>query len=99
MNTVFILGDTLPTNYDVAIAIFSVCKTPETSEKTPEKMKNCISSYVNALIDTWTKAFRDAHVKDRRTITYKVKQVINHYKTHVCNEKNRTKPKKKELCS
>ena len=91
MNAVFILGDTLPTNYDVAIAIFSVCKTPES-----EKTKNCISSYVNALIDTWTKAFGDAHVKDQRTITDKVKQVINHYKTHVYNEKNRTKPKKKE---
>ena len=91
MNAVFILGDTLLTNYDVAIAIFSVCKTPES-----EKMKNCISSYVNTLIDTWTKAFGDAHVKDRRTITDKVKQVINHYKTHVYNEKNRTKPKKKE---
>ena len=61
-------------------------------------MKNCISCYVNALIDTWTKAFRDAHVKDRRTITEKVKQVINHYKTHVYNDKNRTKPKKKGNC-
>ena len=90
MNAVFILGDTLPTNYDVAIAIFSVCKTPGS-----EKMKNCISSYVNALIDTWTKAFGDAHVMDRRTITDKVKQVINHYKIHVYNEKNCTKPKKK----
>ena len=79
MNAVFILGDTLPTNYDVAIAIFSVCKTPEF-----EKMKNCI-----------TKAFGDAHVKDQRTITCKVKKVINHYKTHVDNEKNHTKPKKK----
>ena len=34
-------------------------------------------------------------VKDRRTITDKVKQVINHYKTHVYNEKNCTKPNKK----
>ncbi len=62
--TVFILGDTLPTNYDVAIAIFSICKTPES-----EKMKNCISSYVNGLINTWTKVFGDAHVKDRILIT------------------------------
>ena len=90
MNAVFILGDTLLTSYDVAIAIFRVRKTPES-----EKMKNCISSCVNALIDTWTKTFGDAHVKDRRTITDKVKQFINHYKTHVYNEKNGTKPKKK----
>ena len=88
MNAVFVLGDTLLTNYDVAIAIFSVCKTPGS-----EKMKNCISSYVNALIDTWTKAFRDAQVKDRRTITDKVKQVINYYKTYVYNKKNRKKNK------
>ena len=88
MNAVFVLGDTLLTNYDVAIAIFSVCKTPGS-----EKMKNCISSYVNALIDTWTKAFRDAQVKDQRTITDKVKQVINYYKTYVYNKKNRKKNK------
>lgn len=88
--TIFVLGDTLPTNYDAAIALFSVCRTPES-----EKMKHCISSYVNALIDTWTKAFGEAHVTDRKNITEKVKRVIANYKTHVYNEKNWTKPKKK----
>ena len=86
----FVLGDQLPMNYDAAISIFSVCRTPES-----EKMKHCITSYVNALIDIWTKAFGEGHVKDRENITKKVKQVVNHYKTHVYNEKNRTKPKKK----
>ena len=47
------------------------------------------------LIDTWTKAFREAHVKDRKNITENVKRVVAHYKTHVYNEKNWTKPKKK----
>ena len=92
--TVFVLGDTLPTNYDVAIAIFQICQTPELN-----KMKQCISLYVTALIDIWTKAFGDKHVKDRNSITDKVKQVIMHYKTHVYNERNRKKPKKKAVNS
>ena len=45
---IFVLGDVLPTNYDAATAIFSVCQTPES-----DKMKYCISSYVSALIDIW----------------------------------------------
>ena len=81
MNAVFILGDTLLTNYDVAIAIFSVCKTPESV-----KMKNCISSYVNTLIDTWTKAFGDAHVKDRRTIMFTMRKTVqNQRKKKLCS--------------
>ena len=62
----FLLGDQLPMNYDAAISIFSVCRTPES-----EKMKHCITSYVNALIDIWTKAFGEGHVKDRENITKK----------------------------
>lgn len=87
---VFVLGDVLPMNYDAAIALFSVCQMLES-----DKTKYCISSYVSALIDTWIKAFGKAHVQDQKTITEKIKRVITQYKTHVYNEKNQTKPKKK----
>ena len=56
---VFVLGDVLPTNYDAATALFSVCQMPESV-----KMKYCISSYASALRDTWIKAFCEAHVQD-----------------------------------
>ena len=87
---VFVLGDVLPMNYDAAIALFSVCQMLES-----DKTKYCISSYVSALIDMWIKAFGKAHVQDQKAITEKIKRVITQYKTHVYNEKNQTKPKKK----
>ena len=48
--TIFVLGDKLPTNYDVAIAIFSVAQKLKS-----DKMKHCIRAYVTALINLWTK--------------------------------------------
>ena len=74
---VFVLGDVLPTNYDAAITLFSVFQTPES-----DKMKNCISSYVSALIDTWINVFGEAHAQDRKIITEKLTQVVTHCKTH-----------------
>ena len=81
----------LLTNYDIAIALSIVCQTPEY-----DKMKYCISSYFSTLIHIWIKAFLEAHIQDRKTISEKIKQVVTHYKSHVYNEKNHTKPKKKE---
>ena len=58
-------------------------------------MKYYISSYVSALTDTLIKAFGEAHVQDQKTVTEKIKRLVRHYKTHVYNEKDGTKPKKK----
>ena len=66
---VFVPRDVLPTNYDVAIALFSVCQTPEF-----DKMKYYISSYVSALTDTLIKAFGEAHIHDQKTVTEKIKR-------------------------
>ena len=74
---VFVLGDVLPTNYDAAITLFSVFQTSGS-----DKMKNCISSYVSALIDTWINVFGEAHAQDRKIITEKLTQVVTHCKTH-----------------
>ena len=86
---ILVLGDMLPTNYDAAIALFSVCHKRES-----EKKKDCISSYADALIVTWTKAFGEAHVKKKENIIVKVKQVVNHYNNHVFIEKSQTVPKR-----
>ena len=87
---IFVLGDELPTNYDVAIAIYKICTKHES-----EKMKHCILSYAAALRTIWVHAFGEEHVMDTHTIKTNLKHVLNHYRTHVYNEKNRTKPKKK----
>ena len=89
---IFVLGDMLPTNYDAAIALFSVCQKRES-----EKMKDCIRSYADALIVTWTKAFGEAHVKKKENIIVKVKQGFHHYNNYIFIEKSRTVPKRKEI--
>ena len=48
----FVLGDILPTYYEVAISIFSIANTPATS-----KMKKVINNYASSLIEVWHKSF------------------------------------------
>ena len=52
-----ILGDRLPTIYDVAIGIFSICCKPGS-----KKMDDCVQAYSEALILQWTKAFGKGYV-------------------------------------
>ena len=49
---IFVLGDTLPTFYDVAITLFAVASKPGSA-----KMKQAIQSYSTKLIEIWTKSF------------------------------------------
>lgn len=70
----------------VAIAIYSVCHSYQS-----EKMQTCISSYTDALISLWQKAFGEKHIMTRSHVLSKVKEVVK----HVYIEHFRTKPKKK----
>ena len=51
------LGDLLPTIYDVAISIFNVASKPKSY-----KMQQCINAYAESLIDLWIRAFGEDHV-------------------------------------
>ena len=88
---VFILGDKLPTIYEVAISIYSSTNKKPNSDG----MKRSIKAYVTALIDVWIKSFGEKHVISRTPITKKVEGIIKHYHTHVYLESKRTKPKHK----
>ena len=55
---VFILGDKLPTIYEVTISIYSSTNKKPNSDG----MKRSIKAYVTALIDVWIKSFREKHV-------------------------------------
>ena len=48
----FVLGDKLPTYYDVSIAIFSV-----STQRKGQQMTKTIHSYYLALVDAWSKSF------------------------------------------
>ena len=54
---IFVLGDKLPTIYDVAISIYNVVSKPNSGG-----MKNCIQAYVTALINVWIKSFGKKHL-------------------------------------
>lgn len=87
---IFVLGDALPKIYDVGTTIFNV-----TSKLFGDKYDSCVKGYVNALIDTWTKAFGEKHLIARQYITGRVETVLKHYYNNVYTEKGRTTPKHK----
>ena len=60
---IFSLGDKLPTSYDAAITIFSICSTPESA-----RMSNVICHYASALINIWEKAFGSNQVMSYRAV-------------------------------
>ena len=62
---IFVLCDELPTYYDAAIAIFSVCKSPKT-----KKMADTINAYSSALIDIWQQCFDREHVISRSNVLF-----------------------------
>ena len=87
---IFVLGDKLPTIYDVAISIYNVVSKPNSGG-----MKNCIQAYVTALINVWIKSFGKKHLITRTPITKKVETIIKHYQNNVYIEATRRKPKHK----
>ena len=89
-NLSIILGDRLPTTYDVAINIFNICPTPQS-----QKMKNCVKAYATALILQWTKAFGDEYVLKIIPVKQKFLSVVNDYFSKVYKEQTQKKSKHK----
>ena len=87
-NFSIILGDCLPTTYDVAINIFNICSTPKS-----QKMKNCVHAYATALILQWTKAFGEEYVLKIRQVKQKLLSEVNDYFSKVYKEQTRKKSK------
>ena len=57
---VFILGDKLPTYYDIAISLFQVCLSRQ-----GEKAQSTLNAFYSALVNSWGKAFGEGHVQSR----------------------------------
>ena len=70
----FVLGDTLPTYYDVAIAIFSVA-----TKLNSTKMKETIRYYSKRLIEVWGKAFGPSHVLTIKSVMSKIEKLVTDY--------------------
>ena len=86
----FSLGDKLPTVYDAAITIFSICITPTSSI-----MTHVISQYAVALKNVWEKAFGSDHVLCHRQIKSKLTKVVKDYHNKVYLKHHRKSAKKK----
>ena len=84
----FVLGDLLPTYYDVAISIFSVASKPGTA-----KMKSVIRSYAFALIDMWEKSFTNRHVLGRNAVIERLEKLVKLYYSKVYVVSNRESKK------
>ena len=59
-DTVFVLGDILPTYYDADIAIFRIASKPGAP-----KMIETINSYAKALVDMWEQSLTSHYVLKR----------------------------------
>ena len=89
-NFSIILGDRLPTTYDVAINIFSICCTPKS-----QKMQNYVHAYAEALILQLTKAFGEGYVLTIKQVKQKLLTVVNDYYSKVYKEQAQKKSKHK----
>ena len=89
-NAIFVLGDTLPTHYDVAISLFSVATKPGSA-----KMKDTINKYTNTLIEIWEKSFGSKHVMRRKAVVGRLEKLALNYYNKVYNIANRTSVKHK----
>ena len=87
-NVRFVLGEMLPTFYDVAIAIYSVATKPGS-----DKMNKAINNYAKCLIEMWEKSFTDKHVKPRKTVVNRLDKLVNLYYTNVYNKVHRASTK------
>ena len=84
---VFIMGDKIPSYYDVAISLFQV------STRRGDQGKKAINSYYKSLVDCWTKAFGTAHVLSRQAVIKKLEKVRDSYNNEVYIKCHRKKPK------
>ena len=87
-DTVFVLGDILPTYYDAAIAIFRIASKPDAP-----KMKETINSYAKALVDMWEQSFTSHHVLSRPAVVDRLTKLVSLYYNKVYNKANRTSGK------
>ena len=78
VNITFILGDRLPTYYDAAIAIFSVCRNLNCA-----KMTNTVTQYSEALINIWEHAFGSSYVMSRKAVNDRIDKLVHHYYNNV----------------
>ena len=86
----FIIGDKLPTYYDVAISLFEVCTRRE-----GEKARSTLISYYTALMNVWTKSFGEGHRLTRKSIMKKLEKVCDSYYNEVytkCSRKTQKRP-------
>ena len=84
---VFIMGDKIPSYYDVAISPFQV------STRRGDQGKKAINSYYKSLVDCWTKGFGTAHVLSRQAVIKKLEKVRDSYNNEVYIKCHRKKPK------
>ena len=86
--SIFYLGDKLPTVYDAAITINSVCRKPNS-----DKMRDIISVYGKNLILLWTRSFGEKHVISRSSVIKKIETLVKSYYNLVYNKAARFKAK------
>ena len=79
-NILFYLGDKLPTVYDAAIAIFSICRKVNSP-----KNKDTISNYTRALIAMWTRSFGEQHTLKKTAVNVKLETIVQDYYNNVYN--------------
>ena len=87
----FLLGDKLPTTYDVAISIFGVCTNPQS-----QKMVEVVNRYEVALRTMWEKSFEAKHVISRPAVQGRIMKLVKEYFTKVYNQAHRKSKKKKK---
>lgn len=89
---IFVLGDTLPTYYDVAISLFAVATKPGSA-----KMKQAIQTFCNKLIEIWTKSFPSTldrnYVLGRKAVVNRIEKLVLIYYNKVYNVVHRTSVK------
>ena len=78
MDIIFVLGDKLPTYYDAAISIWSVCHSKEGKKKS-----KAVNAYYRALSEVWIKAFGKDHVTSRTTILKRLDGIVKKYYNEV----------------
>ena len=84
----FVLGDVLPTYYEVAISIFSAASKPDSA-----KMKKMINAYAMSLLDMWERSFTAKHVLRRQAVVERIQKLVSLYYTKVYNVANRSSKK------
>ena len=85
----FVFNDQLPTNYHVVSSIMELAPGG-TPKKESQIRKKVINAYREKLIDLWHKAFTEKHVQSRKTVSKKIRKLLENYFNEVTLSK---KPK------